>query len=202
MPDRTSGRKRAVYGEKLSTIRENFVDVVDPGERILKVLVPPRLSEPEGNMEGATPPVPSAETVDTAYKSIIEFGVVGAILVINLTCCITLVWWVLHSSRKRIEKVEDDAKVRVNTVETQSTERALAYREIIKQKDDQLERFETRLNDVQEKRVGGMEIAVGAVTKMNERTGRIMGMLKAVLDQLNIEEGNYSDDSDSGGAGD
>ena len=153
-------------------------------------------------MEGAAPPVPSAETVDTAYKSIIEFGVVGAILVIILTCCITLVWWVLHSSRKRIEKVEDDAKVRVNTVETQSNERAIAYREIIKQKDDQLERFETRLNDVQEKRVGGMEIAVSAVTKMNERTGRIMGMLKAVLDQLNIEEGNYSDDSDSGGAGD
>ena len=111
-------------------------------------------------MEGAAPPVPSAETVDTAYKSIIEFGVVGAILVIILTCCITLVWWVLHSSRKRIEKVEDDAKVRVNTVETQSTERALAYREIIKQKDDQLERFETRLNDVQEKRLWTLKEAL------------------------------------------
>ena len=150
-------------------------------------------------MDGPLPGTPSPETVDTAYKSLVEFGVVGAVLAIVLVFAISLVWWVLNSSKKRIDKVEGDAKSRVDDVEKQSNVRAKSYREIIEMKDQQLERLEKRLNEVQEKRVTGMEVAVVAVTKMNERTGRIMGMLKAILDQLEVKETDYQPDEDNGG---
>ena len=150
-------------------------------------------------MEAPTPPTPSPETVDAAYKSLIEFGVVGAILAIVLACCIALVWWVLHSSRKRIDKVENDSAQRVKDVETQSNDRAKSYREVINGQEERIDRLETRLDQSQEKRVSGMEVAVTAVTTMNERTGRMMSMLGAILKQLDIDD-DGSNPSEEGGS--
>ena len=44
---------------------------------------------------------PTPETVDGAYRSLIEFGVVGAVLAIIIAALLGIVWWSLLTGRKR-----------------------------------------------------------------------------------------------------
>ena len=49
-------------------------------------------------------------TTDFAYKSIIEFSVVGAVLAIVLISAIALVWWVLRSSKAEIRDARNNER--------------------------------------------------------------------------------------------
>lgn len=126
---------------------------------------------------------PSPETVDNAYRSLIEFGVVGAVLVIILGLFTALMWWTLLQSRKRekehataMENKDAAHKAERKDLIDAATLRANNYNTVLRQKDDTIER-------IQEKRVEMATLAVTAIEKIRSR-------LDSFLDAMTKDDGH------------
>jgi hypothetical protein len=124
--------------------------------------------------------IPSAEVTETAYKSLIEFGVVGAVLAIILIAMLGIVWWSLLTSRRRDkehqgqmtnkDEAHRDAMLALSSTHRDERKedkeqwelRFSNYTKILTQKDKVI-------GDIQEKRVELATMSVEAITKNNDR---------------------------------
>ena len=124
--------------------------------------------------------IPSTEITNTAYKSLIEFGVVGAVLAIILIAMLGIVWWSLLTSRRRDKEHQEqmnakdiDHRKALLTIDEKHRDerkedkeqwelRFSNYTKILTQKDKVI-------GDIQEKRVELATMSVEAITKSNDR---------------------------------
>lgn len=132
---------------------------------------------------------PSAEVIDTAYRSLIEFSVVGSVLAIILIAMLGIVWWVLLTSRRRdkehqVQMVAKDKEHRKALLEMDEKHRDERkedkeqwelrfsnYTKILTQKDKVI-------GEIQEKRVESTAMSVEAITRTNDRMEDLIDLIE------------------------
>jgi cbb3-type cytochrome oxidase subunit 3 len=125
---------------------------------------------------------PNPEVVENAYRSIIEFSVVGAVLVVILAVFIALMWWTLFQGRKREQEhvaamaAKDEAhQAEREALAAMAREKSQNLNDVLRQKDATIER-------IQEKRVEMATHAVKAIENVRSR-------LDTFLDAMTTDEG-------------
>lgn len=137
---------------------------------------------------------PSAEVIDTAYRSLIEFSVVGSVLAIILIAMLGIVWWVLLTSRRRdkehqaqmVAKDKEHRKALLEMDEKHRDERKedkeqwelrfSNYTKILTQKDKVI-------GEIQEKRVESTAMSVEAITRTNDRMDDLIELIEDAVDR-------------------
>jgi len=100
--------------------------------------------------------VTSPDTTTNAYNSLVNFGVVGAILAIVLMSCIALVWYTLITSRRREADMMNECNERLRL------------------KDAVIE-------SIQEKRALMAEKAATAIAEANVRLEQVIQLLEQLV---------------------
>jgi len=143
--------------------------------------------------------LPSGDVAETAYRSLIEFGVVGAVLAIILMAMLGIIWWNLIQARKKdlehqkaakdqsekhraaMTRVIEDHRVAMTEMAEQCREERMIlvadfkaridnYAQVLREKDATLER-------IQEKRVEMAETAVAAITKTSAQMDQLIAAM-------------------------
>jgi hypothetical protein len=137
---------------------------------------------------------PNPDTVDSAYKALIEFGVIGAVLAIMIGGFVSLVWWDRKTSRKR----EEDTNNTLRQKENDHREERIAFSDAI---DKRLETYRELLDDkdkamrdMQAEHVKLVKTMVTATVKTEEKMTRVLEKLDAVLTILIDSNRRDSDD--------
>ena len=98
---------------------------------------------------------------EAAYQELLQYGAIGAMLVIILSLAIALVWWTLRSTAKAIREKDEELR-RVNDLRAGSVEKMV---EALTTNNAKL----AQILDLLENAVGAMSAVPGQIAVLNSR---------------------------------